>query len=205
MSKVKADISMSLDGFVTGPHDDLDTPLGEGGERLHEWLFGLASWRARHGHEGGEQSVDADVLEEAFARTGAVLMGRRMFDLGERPWGDEPPFRMPVFVVTHQPREPLVKDGGTSFTFVTDGIERALALAREAAGERDVSVAGGADVIRQVIAAGLLDEIQLHVVPVLMGGGVRLFEGLDPADARFEQVRGIASPGVTHLLLRLVR
>lgn len=205
MTKVKADISMSLDGFVTGPGDSVEQPLGEGGEQLHEWVVGLASWRERHGYEGGERGTDADVLEEAFAGVGAILMGRRMFDHGEGPWGDEPPFRMPVFVLTHEPRETLVKQGGTSFTFVTEGIERGLELAREAAGDADVSVAGGADVIRQLLVAGLLDEIQVHVVPLLMGGGVQLFEGLGPGEASFEQIRAIASPAVTHLLLRVVR
>jgi len=204
MTQVKADISMSLDGCVAGPDDNPGQGLGVGGEQLHEWVVGLASWRERHGMEGGEKSADGAVLEEAFATTGAILMGRRMFDLAERPWGDDPPFRMPVFVVTHHPRETIVKDGGTSFTFVGDGIERALELAREAAGSADVSVAGGADVIRQLLSAGLLDELQVHVVPILLGGGVRLFEGLGQ-DVRFEQTRAIASPGVTHLKLRVVR
>lgn len=204
MTKVKADISMSLDGYVAGPHDGPEQPLGEAGERLHAWLYGLSSWRERHGREGGETGVDADVLEEAFATVGAIVMGRRMFDLGEPHWGEDPPFEVPVFVVTHERREAVVR-GATTFVFVSDGIEHALEMAREAAGERDVSVAGGADTIRQLLGAGLLDELQVHVVPVLLGGGASLFEGLGPEDVAFEQVRGIASDGVTHLLLRAVR
>jgi len=204
MTLVKADISMSLDGYVAGPDDSPEQGLGAGGEQLHEWVYGLASWRERHGMEGGEQSADAELLEEAFASVGAVLMGRRMFDLAERPWGDDPPFHVPVFVVTHHPRETIAKEGGTSFAFVGDGIERALELAREAAGSADVSVAGGADVIRQLLSAGLLDELQVHVVPILLGGGVRLFEGLGQ-EVRFEQTRAIASDGVTHLKLRVRR
>lgn len=205
MSIVKADISMSLDGYVTGPNDGVGQGLGEGGEALHEWIVGLASWRERHGYEGGVGGTDADVMEEAFAGVGAIVMGRRMFDHGEGPWGDEPPFRMPVFVVTHQAREPLEKAGGTTFTFVSKGgPARALELAREAAGDGDVSIAGGADVIRQTLSAGLLDQLQVHVVPVLMGGGVRLFDGLGQ-EVRFEQTRAIASDAVTHLRLRVVR
>jgi dihydrofolate reductase len=205
MGKVTADMSMSLDGLITGPNDSVDHPLGEGGERLHKWVFGLASWREPHGLEGGETGTDAEVLEEAFQRTGATLMGRRMFDLGEEPWGDDPPFHRPVFVVTHTARDELVKGGGTTFTFVTDGLESALDQARSAAGDKDVSVAGGANVIQQYLSAGLLDEIQIHVAPVLLGDGRRLFENTGTDRIELEPTRVIDSPGVTHLKFRVVK
>jgi dihydrofolate reductase len=201
VSKVFADISVSLDGFITGPNDSVELGLGEGGERLHEWIVGLASWRQAHGMEGGEDGQDSDVMEEAIQDMGAVVMGRRMFDHGEEPWGDEPPFRVPVFVLTHRPRDPLEKKGGTTFTFVTDGVESAVARAREAAGDRNVSVAGGAQAIQQVMEGGLLDEMQIHLVPVLLGGGVRLFENMRPRE--LERTRVIDSPGVTHMKFRV--
>ena len=205
MTKVSADLSMSLDGFITGPNDDIDNPLGEGGERLHEWIYGLKSWRERHGIEGGEASRDGEILEEAFRDTRAAVMGRRMFDLAEDRWGDEPPFHMPVFVVTHRPRETEVKAGGTSYAFVTDGIESALAQAREAAGEGDVSIAGGANVVQQCLAAGLLDELQVHVVPILLGDGVRLLDKLGSYPIELERTRVVESPAVTHLKFRVAR
>jgi dihydrofolate reductase len=199
--KVTADISVSLDGFVTGPNDSVALGLGEGGERLHEWILDLASWRRAHGMEGGEGGQDSDIMEEAIENVGAVVMGRRMFDHGEEPWGDEPPFRVPVFVLAHRPRDPLEKKGGTTFTFVTDGVESAVARAREAAGDRNVSVAGGAQAIQQVMEGGLLDEMQIHLVPVLLGGGVRLFENMRPRE--LERTRVIDSPGVTHMKFRV--
>lgn len=204
MTKLRAEISVSLDGYVAGPDDSVEQGLGEGGEALHEWIYGLASWRERHGMEGGESSPDAEVLEESFANAGAVLIGRRMFDFGEPHWGEDPPFHMPVFVLTHRVREPLERTGGTTYTFV-DGVERAVSLAREAAGSKDVSVGGGAQAIRQVLQAGLLDELHLHVVPILLGGGVSLFDGLSAGDAAFEQVRVLEGSGVTHVLLRATR
>jgi dihydrofolate reductase len=202
--KVKVDISVSLDGYVAGPDDGPEQPLGRGGEQLHEWLVGTASWRSRHGYEGGSTGVDADVMEEAFTGTGAIVMGRRMFDLGEPYWGEDPPFHVPVFVVTHEPREAIVRSD-TTFAFVTGGPEGALERAREAAGEGDVSIAGGADVIRQLLRAGEVDQLQLHVVPVLLGGGASLFDGVGPDAAPLEQVRALVGDGVTHLLLRVVR
>jgi len=203
VTKVAYDVSVSLDGFTTGPGDDVGRPLGEGIERPHQWLYDLASWRERHGQAGGETGQDAEVLEESFENTGAVLMGRRMFDIAEGPWGDNPPFHMPVFVLTHGPREPLAKEGGTSFTFVNDGIESALEQARAAAGDKDISVAGGANVAQQYLKAGLLDEVQLHLVPILLGGGVRLFDDLGSEQVELEQTRVIDSPGVTHLKYRV--
>jgi dihydrofolate reductase len=178
-------------------------------------VYGLEPWRRSHGLEGGTTGPDADVVEESLAGVGAVIMGRRMFSGGSGPWeddpnadgwwGDEPPFRVPVFVLTHHARETATKEGGTSFAFVTDGIEAALARARTAAGDADVSLAGGASVARQYLEAGLLDELQVHVVPLLLGGGVRLFEGLVAEGVELEQERVIASPTVIHLRYRVMR
>src|SRR5213082_3417508 len=191
MPELILDISMSLDGFVAGPNPTLEDPLGQGGEQLHEWVIGTKAWREAHGQEGGQEGVDSDLTAELVGQASATIMGRRMFSGGEGSWeddpnadawwGDDPPFHHPVFVLTHHAREPLVKQGGTTFTFVTDGIESALEQARAAAGDRDVQLGGGADVVQQYLRAGLLDEIQVHVAPVLLGdGGVRLFEGQRP-------------------------
>lgn len=203
MGKISVDISVSLDGFIAGPDDGPQQPLGRGGERLHEWVYGLKSWRERHGLSGGTDDQDAEVLEEAFADVGAAVMGRRMFDLGEEPWGDDPPFHVPVFVVTHRPRDPLVKQGGTTFSFVTDGVDEAVQHAREAAGDRAVSVAGGADVVQQCLKARLVDDLQIHLVPVLLGAGRRLFDGLDGEDVELTSTRVVDSPGLTHLRFRV--
>jgi dihydrofolate reductase len=210
MGKVVLDISTSLDGFVAGPNPTLEEPLGQGGERLHEWVVRLASWRESHGLEGGEENADADLVAEGIAATGAIVMGRRMFSGGAGPWeddpnaggwwGDDPPFRKPVFVVTHHAREPL-ELGETTFTFVTDGVESAVEQALAAAGGKDVLVAGGAAVAQQVLSAGRLDELQLHVAPILLGGGTRLFE--DAPDASLERVHVLDSPAVTHLRYRV--
>lgn len=213
MPELKLDITMSLDGFVAGPRPSLEHPLGEGGEGLHEWAYGLKAWRDPHGLEGGEDNADSDILEEAMTATGAVVMGRRMFSGGSGPWsedpnadgwwGDTPPFGVPVFIVTHHPREKVVKEGGTTFTFVTDGIESALEQAREAAKERDVAVAGGASVAQQYLRDGLMDEMQIHVVPLLLGGGVRLFDNVEGIE--LEQTRVVHSPAVTHVRYRIKR
>ena len=215
MTKVFADITTSLDGFVAGPAPSVEEPLGERGESLHEWVFGLEAWRKPHGLEGGETNANSTVVEETVSRMGAVVMGRSMFSSGAGPWeadpksdgwwGDEPPFHVPVFILTHHERETVPKEGGTTFTFVTDGIESALDQARTAAGDRDILVAGGADVAQQYLKAGLLDEIQLHVAPILLGDGVRLFEGLGPDDAKLELDEVIESRAVTHVRYRVVR
>jgi dihydrofolate reductase len=204
VGNVFVDITMSLDGFVAGPNDGPEQGLGAGGERLHEWVYGLASWREPHGLEGGEVNRDSEILAEVVERTGAVVLGKRMFEnAGE--WGDEPPFHVPVFVLTHAPREPLRKKGGTTFTFVTDGIESALEQAKEAAGDRDVSVAGGANTIQQFLSAGLVDELQIHVVPLLLGGGIRLFDDQGNKQPELEGTTVVESPGVTHLRFRVVK
>jgi dihydrofolate reductase len=214
MAQVRFDISMSLDGFIAGPNATVEEPLGEEGERLHEWVFGLASWREMHGLPGGEANADSDLLAESQRNVGAVLMGRGMFGGGDGPWGDdpwegwwgdEPPFRGPVFVLTHHAREPLVKEGGTTFTFVTEGVEAAVEQARAAAGDKDVLVAGGANVAQQLLAARLVDELQIHIAPLLLGGGVRLFEGLGPDRVQLEVIRAIHSPAVTHVKYRVVK
>jgi dihydrofolate reductase len=215
MGRVVLDITTSLDGFVAGPNATLEQPLGEGGERLHEWIVGLESWRRQHGLAGGETGPDDDLLREGVEATGAFVMGRRMFSGGEGPWeddpradgwwGDEPPFHAPVFILTHHAREPVTKEGGTTYTFVTDGVEVAFAQARAAAGDKNVGVAGGASVAQQFLAAGLLDEIQLHVAPVLLGGGVRLFEDLGTERIELEPTRVLSSPAVTHVRYRVVK
>jgi dihydrofolate reductase len=214
MPQLKLDITMSLDGFVAGPDASLDVPLGQGGERLHEWVVATQSWREQHGHDGGEANIDSEVVAETNASVGAHIMGRRMFSGGSGPWeddpnangwwGDTPPFGKPVFVLTNHAREPLVLEG-TTFTFVTDGIEAALELARGAAGNKDVQVSGGADVAQQYLHAGLLDEMQIHVAPILLGDGVRLFGDLDTASVEIEQTRVVHSPAVTHLRYSVVR
>ena len=199
--KVFAGMSMSLDGFIAGPNAGPGNGLGDGGDRLHEWIYGLASWREPHGLEGGEKNQDDEVMKEAFNRAGAFIMGRRMFDHAEG-WGDEPPFHRPVFVLTHEKREREIKKGGTTFTFITDGIESALSQAREEAGDKDVAVAG-ANAIQQFINAGLLDEIQVDLVPVVLGGGTPLFANIGD-DVRFEKTRTVDS-AVTHLWFRVVK
>ena len=208
MGKVVVDISMSLDGFVAGPNPTLEEPLGEKGEELHEWVVRTNYWRERHGLEGGEEDEDSEVIREASSSVGASVMGRKMFSGGSGPWesdprsmgwwGDEPPFHTPVFVLTQHAREPEEMKGGTTFFFVTDGIEAAIEQARAAAGEGNVAIGGGANAIQQALAAGLVDELQVHVAPILLGGGTRLFgEGADPI--RLEATRVLASPRATHV------
>ncbi|HZO35323.1 MAG TPA: dihydrofolate reductase family protein [Solirubrobacteraceae bacterium] len=211
MSSVRASISISLDGFVAGPNQSLENPIGEGGMRLHEWVIGTESWRRHHGLEGGEPGVDSDIVDEVAGNIGAVVMGRKMFGGGDGSWdsswkgwwGDDPPFHVPVFVLTHHEREPLPMDGGTTFSFVTEGVTAAVARARDAAGDRDVSIAGGASAIQQVLAAGLLDDLWLHVAPIVLGAGERLLENI--GDPRLVPTAAIASPGVTHLRYRVER
>jgi dihydrofolate reductase len=204
MGKVTSDMSMSLDGFITGPNDDVENPLGDGGDRLHQWVYDLASWREPHGLTGGKTNRDSEVLDEAFKSAGAFVMGRRMFDLGERHWGDNPPFHRPVFIVTHNVREVVTKEGGTTFTFI-DGIESALEEAKSAAGGKSVSVSGGANVIQQLLQQGLLDEIQIHLVPVVLGDGRRLFDQMGSEHIELVSTRVIESDDVTHLRFRVVK
>lgn len=202
MGKVVFDITMSLDGYVAGPGDGPELGLGEGGERLHEWAVELASWREPHGLEGGETNASSEILESMSA-SGAVVVGKRMFD-NAHGWGDEPPFRKPVFVLTHTAREPLTK-GDTTFTFVTDGIESAVEQAKAAAGEQDVSIGGGASTAQQALKAGLVDEVRLTFAPILLGGGVALFDGLGPDDVELEVTRVVEGPKATHVRYRVVK
>jgi dihydrofolate reductase len=213
MSKVRFNIAISLDGFTAGPDQSEENPLGVGGEQLHEWLLPLAAFAETHGREGGEVNASTAVVEGWFDNIGATMMGHNMFGGGPGPWGDEPwngwwgdepPFHTPVFVLTHHPREPLTL-GETSFNFVTDGAESAVAQAKEAAGGQDVSLGGGANIAQQCLAAGLVDEMQLSVVPVLLGDGDRLLDNLGDADIKLEQLQAIDAPGVTHITYRVSR
>ena len=212
MGVFRFQISVSLDGFVAGPNQSEDDPLGVGGLDLHEWVVKLEAWRGQHGLDGGEINASTPVVEEIQSNVGATIMGRNMFGGGPGPWtddpwngwwGDNPPFHTPVFVLTHHPREPLEMEGGTTFTFVTDGIESALEQAQQAAVAKDVLLGGGASVAQQYLAAGLIDEVDLHVVPILLGDGARLLENV--GDLRLEQVRAVEAPGVTHIKYRVVK
>ncbi|MDQ1738592.1 MAG: hypothetical protein QOE53_244 [Pseudonocardiales bacterium] len=209
MQSVTCQLSVSLDGFLAGPNQSLENPLGEGGMRLHEWALSTASWRSQHDLDGGEHNADSQVVEEATQGIGAYLMGRKMFGGGDGPWdeswtgwwGDEPPYHAPVFVLTHHPRQ-LLELRGTTFTFVTDGIESALEQARAAAGGQNVAIAGGARTVQQYLAAGLLDELQLHIAPVILGAGERLLA--DVGNPLLQPVQVIGSPAVTHLTYRVL-
>jgi dihydrofolate reductase len=208
MANLRLRISLSLDGFVAGANQSVKEPLGIGGEQLHEWVTSLETWRRMHGKEGGDVNESTRVMEQEIANIGATIMGRNMF--GGHPgawsatepwkgwWGRNPPFHHPVFVLTHHAREPLVMEGGTTFTFVTDGIESALEQARRAAGEKDIALSGGAQAAQQYLNAGLVDEMQLHVAPMLLGAGERLFDGVSDLHG-LALVETVAAPNVVHL------
>ena len=213
MSKFRFQLAVSLDGYVAGPNQSVQNPLGVGGLELHEWVLELEVWRRPHGQEGGVVNASTPVVEEIQSNVGAGVMGRNMFGGGPGPWseddpwtgwwGDNPPFHHPVFVLTHHPRPPLEMEGGTTFFFVTDGIESAFEQARQVADGGDVALGGGANVAQQYLAAGLIDEFELHVVPVLLGGGERLLENV--GDLKVEQVRAVEAPGVTHIKYRVIK
>ena len=207
MPKLRFTITMSVDGYVAGPNQSLENPLGEGGMGLHEWAFATRSFRDDHGGEGGETGLDDERAGAWNTNVGATIMGRNMFGPIRGPWGDErwdgwwgedPPYHTPVFVLTHHPREPLEMKGGTTFHFVSDGIEAALERAVAAAGDRDVAIPGGAATAQQYLRAGLVDEMEIHVVPTLLGSGERLFENLDGGPSGFECVGLVSSPAVAH-------
>jgi dihydrofolate reductase len=211
MSLVTCQISISLDGYVAGPNQSLNDPIGEGGMRLHQWAFATDAWNEAHGRTAGERTADSKVAAEMMQGLGAFIMGRNMFGPGRGEWdeswtgwwGEDPPYHTPVYVLTHHPREPVQMQGGTTFHFVTDGIESALEQARAAAGDLDVSIAGGAGTINQYLAAGLLDQLYLHIVPVVLGGGERLLVGV--GDPTLEPVEVVPSPAVTHIKYRVAR
>jgi dihydrofolate reductase len=202
---------MSVDGFGAGPLQDLDNPLGVGGAALFEWFFLTRVFRRMHGQDGGETGVDDDFAARGFENVGAWILGRNMFGPIRGPWldeawkgwwGDEPPYRTPVFVLTHFPRAPLVMAGGTTFHFVTGGAEAALALAREAAGDKDVRVGGGVATIRQYLCAGLIDEMHLAMAPALLGSGENLLQGINLPALGFEVREYVATAKATHIVLR---
>jgi len=208
MSNLRLSITMSLDGYVGGPDQSEESPLGVGGLELHQWSFPLKEFREMHGDEGGEINASSAVVEERRTNIGATIMGRNMFGPVRGPWSDEswrgwwgedPPYHHPVFVLTHHPREPLEMEGGTTFCFVRDGIESALTQAKDAAQGQDVWLAGGASVINQYLAARLVDEIDLSIAPVIMGAGERLFDGVGRGIVKLKQIRAIDAPGVTHI------
>jgi dihydrofolate reductase len=213
MTKLRAQIAMSLDGYVAGPNQSEDNPLGEGGTQIHEWMVELAAFRGLHGEEGGEVNESTPIVEEMFEGVGAGIMGRNMFGPIRGPWkddswtgwwGDDPPYHMPVYVLTHHERDAVEMQGGTTFHFVTDGIGSALEQARRAAGNEDVLITGGASVIRQYLAAGLVDEMTLSVSPLLLGQGEPLFDDTT-SDLKLEQLRAVEAPGVAHLSYRVVK
>lgn len=204
---------MSLDGYVAGPNQSMKDPLGVGGEALHTWALELAAWREQHGQKGGAVNASSAVMNEMFENVGAVIMGRNMFGGGPGPWkpdwkgwwGEDPPYHMPVYVLTHHARDPLPMLGGTTFYFVTDGIESALSQARRAAAGKDVLVMGGANAAQQFFAAGLVDEVNISMVPLFLGRGERLFDNLGDSAPRLEQTRVVEAPGVVHLRYRVAR
>ena len=207
MSRVRAHITMSLDGYAAGPNQSLEEPLGTGGEALHEWAIATRSWREQHGQEGGESGVDDRQAVGWSENLGAVVMGRNMFGPVRGPWpddqwrgwwGDDPPYHTPVFVLTHHERPPLEMEGGTTFHFVTDGIESALERAVAAADGKDVTIVGGASTVQQYLRAGLVDELSVHVAPVLLGGGERLFDNPGGGPVGLELVELEASPAAAH-------
>ena len=209
MSRLRFGISMSLDGYVAGPNQSIKEPLGVGGEGLHDWVVRLADWKRMHGKSGGETNASSAVFQESVANLGATIMGRNMFGGHPGPWdpakpwqgwwGKNPPFHHPVFVLTHHSREPLELEGGTTFTFITTGIEDALEQARKAAKGKDIHLSGGAKAAQQYLAAGLVDEMELHLVPILLGGGERLFDDVGSDLHGLELVRTVAAADVTHL------
>ena len=211
MSKVTCQLSISLDGYAAGPNQSRENPLGEGGERLHEWAIATDTWNEAHGHKAGTRTADSEVAASMLEGVGAFIMGRNMFSAGRGAWdeswtgwwGEDPPFHAPTYVLTHHERGPVEMQGGTTFHFVTDGIESALEQARAVAGDLDVAIAGGASTVNQYLAAGLLDEVYLHLVPIVLGGGERLLVGV--GDPKLEPVEVIPSPAATHIRYRVSR
>ncbi|HEY3053282.1 MAG TPA: dihydrofolate reductase family protein [Thermoanaerobaculia bacterium] len=214
MTILRCSISMSLDGYVAGPNQSVTNPLGERGDELHKWAIATRTARRMHGMDGGESGPDDAIIAESFQNIGATIMGRHMFGGGDAAWGDDPwrgwwgenpPFHTPVFVLTHHARNSLEMEGGTTFHFVTEGIHAALERARNAVAGKDISLGGGANVAQQYLKAGLIDELELHVVPTLLGDGARLFDNMDARQAAYECIRVVNSPLVSHYKYRLRR
>lgn len=205
MSKVFFDVAVSLDGYIAGPNRGPRNPLGDRGTSVHNWMFQTASFRKMIGLPGGDAGEDDAVVRAVFERSGAYVMGRHMFEEGEIGWPEEAPFHAPVFVLTHTPREPWPRKGGTTFTFVTDGMKSGLEQAKAAARGKDVRISGGAATIRQFLKAGLVDEFTLHVSPVIQGAGVSLFDHMAHDDFKMEQAQVIASRLTTHITYRVAR
>lgn len=206
-------MTMSLDGYIAGPNQSVKNPLGEGGEALHDWAFAVRSFRKMHEMDGGTTGTDDEIVAESLQNIGATIMGRHMFGgdgpWGENPWtgwwGKNPPFHTPVFVLTHHARKPLEMNGGTTFHFVTEGTQVALERAKKAAGGKDISLGGGADVAQQYLKAGLIDEMEIHVVPLTLGDGTRLFDNMNGRQTSYESVRVVASPAAGHFKYRRAR
>src|SRR5262245_36299364 len=207
MTKLRLNITMSLDGYVAGPNQSVMHPLGQGGEQLHDWAFATRTFRAMHGMVGGATGPDDDIAAEYFQNIGATIMGRHMFGGGDGPWedhpwngwwGENPPFHMPVFVLTHHARDSLEMQGGTTFHFVTEGIHAALQRARDVGQGKDIILGGGANVAQQYLKAGLIDEMEIHIVPVLLGDGARLFDNTDRRQTAYECIRVVNSPSASH-------
>jgi len=212
MSKVRvASFSVSLDGFGAGPRQDLSNPLGVGGLELHAWVLNTESWNQMHGEVGGSRGIDNDFAVRSFENVGAWILGRNMFGPVRGPWkddswkgwwGDTPPYHTPVFVLTHYARSPLRLQGGTTFYFVTDGIESALQQAKVAAQGKDVRIGGGVSTIRQYLLANHIDELQLSMAPVLLGEGEHLFNGINFARLGFNSIERVPGERATHVIIR---
>jgi dihydrofolate reductase len=211
MGIVRFQQTVSLDGYSAGPNQSESEPLGEGGEDLHEWMFKTPAWLKDHGKTGGEENASNQVAEELGSGYGAVIMGRNMFgpigggewdESWKGWWGDNPPYHTDTFIITHHEREPVEMEGGTTFHFVTDGIESALERARESAGEKDVQLAGGASTLQQYLAAGLVDEFELTISPRILGGGERLMDNV--GDLKVERIRVIEGPDAIHVKYRVL-
>jgi len=201
MSKVFFDVGISLDGYIAGPNGGPKNPLGDEGIKIHNWMFKQKAFLEHLKIEGGEtNNVDNDIIENIFNRIGANIMGKRMFVEGEANWPEESPFHCPVFVLTHEKREPWIRPGGTTFYFTDESIQDVLKKAKQSAGKKDVRISGGAKVIQQYLNAGLIDEFTIHIAPIVIGAGVQLFEHLDKSKFSFEIKEVVNSPEVTHLL-----
>ena len=212
MTRVRVEsFTISIDGYGAGPNQSVENPLGVGGETLHNWIVSTRSWRQTHGKDGGARGIDDDFAVRGAEHVGAWILGRNMFGPIRGPWpdmnwkgwwGDDPPYHVPVFVLTHHSRPPIPMEGGTTFHFVTGGIHEALDQAREAAHGTDVRIGGGVNAIQQYLRAGLIDELHIAIASVLLGGGERLFDGVDMSALGYECVQFVGSKEATHVLLR---